>query len=69
MNDEDRAKRAELHGALLDAQSQWGDFVSALLGLASQLEANGWTAEQARAIVAYQWGWRPAAGTKPEGTS
>ncbi|GAA0897795.1 hypothetical protein [Pseudonocardia zijingensis] len=35
-------------------------------GFVAATRRNGFTEEQARAIVAYMFGWHPADGSKPE---
>lgn len=42
-------------------------FMDTLNGMVAQVRSNGFTDEQARAIVAYMFGWRPVDGSTPEG--
>lgn len=62
-----KAAEAKRQAELFTAMDGFGDFVSLMMGLRAQLTDNGWTSEQASAMVAYMFGWRPTDGSKPEG--
>lgn len=62
----DLRQRAEAMFAALDGARQLAESVEQMV---IHLRGNGWTDEQARAIVAYCFGWRPADGSKPEGVT
>lgn len=53
--------------AAMELQEALRSFTSPLDGEVAHLKSNGWTDEQARAIVSYMFGWRPQDGSKPEG--
>lgn len=62
---DDDARKARLQG--LDVFSQIEPMLDTLDGMAAAVQRRGFTAEQARAIVAWLFGYRPADGTKPPG--
>ncbi len=58
------------HAARLQAMAVLTEIepmLDTLDGMASAVQRRGFTAEQARAIVAYLFGYRAADGTKPDG--
>jgi hypothetical protein len=61
----------DLHRAALighEALAGIAPFLETIEGFVAATRRNGFTEEQARAIVAYIFGWRLADGSKPEGT-
>jgi pyrroline-5-carboxylate reductase len=61
---------AELHRAALaghEALAGIAPFLEMVEGFVAATRRNGFTEEQARAIVAYMFGYRPADGSKPDG--
>jgi hypothetical protein len=64
---EEQMHRAALAGhAALDGIAP---FLETIEGFVAATRRNGFTEEQARAIVAYMFGYRPADGSKPEGAA
>ncbi len=62
---DDELRRASLAGhTALDAITP---FLETLDGMVASTVRRGFTPEQARAIVAYMFGWRPADGSVPGG--
>lgn len=62
---EDQLRRAALAGH--DALDGIAPFLDTLDGFVATTKRRGFTEDQARAIVAYMFGWRAADGTKPDG--
>ena len=62
-----REENQQLTAALFEMQENLRNMYSVLSGEVEHLKSNGWADDQARAIVAYSFGWRPADGSKPEG--
>jgi hypothetical protein len=62
----------ELHRAALighEALAGIAPFLEMIEGFVAATRRNGFTEEQARAIVAYMFGYRPADGSTPEGAA
>lgn len=59
--------REQRESALFDVLDAFTGMASSLEGAVTHLKSNGWTDDQARAIVAHSFGWRPKDGSKPEG--
>lgn len=64
MNDEEM-QRAAMAGH--NALDQFAPFLEMLEGLVATARRNGFTDDQARAIVAFTFGWRPTDGSTPDG--
>lgn len=52
--------RESVRNALLAAMDQFHEMAEWLEGAVTHLKSNGWTDDQARAIVASNFGWKPA---------
>lgn len=60
MSSEDPRDCESVRNALLSAMDQLHEVAEWLEGAVTHLKSNGWTDDQARAIVASNFGWKPA---------
>lgn len=66
-NDDEWSEQAKATLAGVQIMADLQPFLDTLNGMVAQVRANGFTDEQARAIVAFTFGWRPSDGSTPEG--
>lgn len=61
----DELRRAVLAGH--EALEGVGPYLEMIEGFVAATRRNGFTEDQARAIIAFMFGWRPADGSTPDG--